>query len=1146
MTRDFGLADDLPPNGTLIQASAGTGKTYSVAAIVALAIAEDATLRIGNVLVTTYTRNAAAELRERIRARMQASAQLLRDRPPPPGYTADALDERLRADAAGRLAKARRLERAVAEFDTATIGTIHSISAQVLRLAGIPATDSGQEDLRERVVAEVVNDAIVAETASGAGPHRDWDEAGLRQLVEKMLGDPFIVPWFDASERSAEEREALAAAARLVEACAARVQDRMRATPSFDDLLRRARDEVTGDDPKAVSFRKALEEKFRLAIVDEAQDTSRLQWELLHAIFPPDGDRRLIAVGDPKQAIYGFRGADVTAYLQFAERGLSQPASSQPGSPQPGISPTSGAATEPPRRTLRENRRSDGPLLDALNATMAAADFGAGIRYEAVRPVPERATSRLEGLRPVELIDSGEAWLEDVAVAKVHELLTSTCVQGGPPRPFRPDECCVLCRTNRVGTAIAEKLGLLGIPAVTTGTASVMSGQMAEDLRLVLDAMARPSDAGRARRAAATAFFGRLLTEAAALGDEEQQAIQEQLALWNAMLERRGVAAMAGEIMADTEVAARLAVGREGERRIVDFAHVVELLHEASGGRGAPARVVLEHFATLAAKEETSELVSRRVESDEDAVRIMTVHAAKGLQFPAVVVVDRWFAKDAARQRGAAVFYAGRERRLDVGLALRGIGTSAVAKATLTAAENEELRRLMYVAVTRPQHHVAILRSAGWEDSLLAALLPSAPATADDIPEDLRDTLAVRSAAALPRPARWAPPKPTTQPASPGLAIGPDKVEQTFRRTSFSDIKNSAARIAPNHFAPAGRGHDEVDSAEAAGGPAGASAGEALGTAPDPAAPDDAGRADGVGAAAAAAGLEAFTLADLPGGTAFGSTVHEIFERAAVGPGQATDAIAVSVRGLVAEVATSRQLRSRQEPLVEMIVESLLTPFGGPPGAPFRDLRFVDFGPADRLAEMDFEMGMADLGRGVLASDVGRVLGRFLPADDPLHDYARLLAGETFNVPLAGLINGQIDAVLRLPGRPADDPRLLIADYKTNRLHRAEDSRPLAAYAPKRLVEAMAHAHYPLQALVYGTAIWRMLRWRLSPRRPADWDAGTCIAGVVYGFVRGMKGAATPVDAAGRRYGVFTWQPPPAVWRRLSNLLAGDLTGVRP
>jgi exodeoxyribonuclease V beta subunit len=85
---------------------------------------------------------------------------------------------------------------------------------------------------------------------------------------------------------------------------------------------------------------------------------------------------------------------------------------------------------------------------------------------------------------------------------------------------------------------------------------------------------------------------------------------------------------------------------------------------------------------------------------------------------------------------------------------------------------------------------------------------------------------------------------------------------------------------------------------------------------------------------------------------------------------------------------------------------------------------------------------------------------------------------------------------------------------------------------------------HPLQALVYGTAVWRLLRWRLGSRKPAGWDPGECIAGIVYGFVRGMKGPDTPEDATGGRYGVFTWQPPSAIWSRLSRLFAGDLTEV--
>ena len=111
--------------------------------------------------------------------------------------------------------------------------------------------------------------------------------------------------------------------------------------------------------------------------MDEAQDTNRLQWELFHALFPPTGENVLIAVGDPKQAIYGFRGADVTAYVNHAQDGVPL----EDGSP--------------PRRTLSVNRRSDGPLLDGLNVVMAGATFGPKITYQNVTAAPDRAASQI-------------------------------------------------------------------------------------------------------------------------------------------------------------------------------------------------------------------------------------------------------------------------------------------------------------------------------------------------------------------------------------------------------------------------------------------------------------------------------------------------------------------------------------------------------------------------------------------------------------------------------------------------------------------------------------------------------------------------------------------------------------------------------
>jgi exodeoxyribonuclease V beta subunit len=1109
MSQDFSLAEHPLKNGTLIEASAGTGKTYSVAAYVTHAIAAEEGLRIGNILVATYTRNAAAELRDRIRGRMVATARILRGRQVV-GQTHDLLDQHLLNGIEERLVKARRLERAIAEFDTATIGTIHSICSRVLRMAGVEAAETGDDDLLDRVLEEVVNDAVVSQAFGETS--RLWDERPLRELVRAILRDPFVVPWFDPADRSPEETASLQAASSIVTACVARVHERMQATPSFDDLLRRAWKEVRENR----LFRDVLRERFRLAIVDEAQDTSRLQWEFLHEIFPPNGDRPLISVGDPKQAIYGFRGADVTAYLRFSDRNQHL------------------GGADPLRRTLAVNRRSDGPLLEGLNATMQGAEFGRGIEYQRVMPADGREAAKLSGLLPVEFLDVGTMSLADAAARKVADLLTARQFAPAATRSFRPGEICLLVRSNAVGSAIEKRLAALGIPAVTTGTASVMAGQTADDVRVLLEAMERPGKIGRVRRAAATMFFGVPLAEVARLGETGEQQVQERINELHVCLQRRGVAAMAAEIMADAAMAARIASGPGGERRIVDFSHLIEVLNDACGAGGCHARVGLEHYAALALKDEKAELVSRRVESDSDAVKIMSVHAAKGLQFPAVVVVDRWTEKK--KLQAPAVFYENDSRLLDIGYAIDGIGTTDRSKEQVLAAENEELRRLIYVAVTRPEHHVCILRAEKWEQSLLAAVMPQAPFSGDRIDGALAGMLAVRSIGDLPEPSSWTPPKDETIVHSPGLAPMPTTVEQVFQRTSFSDITAKAARGFPDSRLsafqpPVGQGHDEAIETLAGGASA-----EALEQADTTAATDIA-----VGAAA----VGSFTIADLPAGTAFGSVVHEILERVDAGPHVEPAELRASIRQVVDAVATARFLQPHHDDLTSMIDAAMQTPFGGPSGAAFRGLRFADFSATDRLPEMTFEMGLAGLGHGVRARDVGRVLRQFIPPADPLAGYADLLAGAAFEQPLAGLINGSIDAVLRLPGLPEADPRLLIADYKTNKLHRRDDSRPLAAYAPTQLVAAMGVHHYPLQALVYGTAVWRMLRWRLGPQKPSGWDPGECIAGVVYGFVRGMKGPDTPLDEAGHRYGVFTWQPPQGIWRRLSDLFAGDLRGVR-
>jgi exodeoxyribonuclease V beta subunit len=187
------------------------------------------------------------------------------------------------------------------------------------------------------------------------------------------------------------------------------------------------------------------------------------------------------------------------------------------------------------------------------------------------------------------------------------------------------------------------------------------------------------------------------------------------------------------------------------------------------------------------------------------------------------------------------------------------------------------------------------------------------------------------------------------------------------------------------------------------------------------------------------------------------------------------------------------------------------------------------------LCELDFELPLAggDLRSAapdIRLADVGALLREHLPAGDALASYADRLMGPALgDQSLRGYLTGSIDAVLRVPdGR---GHRYLVIDYKTNWL--GDPERPLTAadYDRPRLVEAMLHSDYPLQALLYSAALHRFLRWRLP-----DYDPARHLGGVLYLFVRGMCGADTPV-VDGHPSGVFDWQPPPSLVAALSSLL---------
>jgi exodeoxyribonuclease V beta subunit len=288
---------------------------------------------------------------------------------------------------------------------------------------------------------------------------------------------------------------------------------------------------------------------------------------------------------------------------------------------------------------------------------------------------------------------------------------------------------------------------------------------------------------------------------------------------------------------------------------------------------------------------------------------------------------------------------------------------------------------------------------------------------------------------------------------------------------------------------------------------------------------------NGVGAPEAVAAPASLPspMAALPSGAAFGSLVHGVLE--------VTDPFApdleAELRGHLDDQRVWWPVDTPTEELAAALVPLHHTSLGPLAGG----LTLGAIGLSDRLCELDFEIPLAggDVApsgsgdRRVTLADVGALLAQHLGTDDPLRPYAdRLRTPGLGSQPLRGYLSGSIDVVLRVPG-----PRYLVVDYKTNWLGPADEPLTAAAYSRERLVEAMLHSDYPLQALLYVVVAHRYLRWRQPGYDPAQH-----LAGVLYLYVRGMCGPDTP-EEDGHPSGVFSWQPPVALVTALSDLLDG-------
>ncbi len=1115
---DFDVCGPLPSGVTVLEASAGTGKTYTIAALTARYVAEGTPL--DRLLLITFTRMATGELRDRVRERLvgceQALSAILAGASDTYGdpvvtllATGDAADVELRRD---------RLARAVADFDAATIATTHGFCQEVLAELGTV----GDLD-RETAFVEDVSDLL----------EQSLDDLYVRRFHRReRVGGPPIKraealkiaraavdnPMAELEPREEPTDSTAAMRYRLARAVRNELEQRKRrlAIMTYDDLLTRLKDTLDG--PSGEAARERLRSRFDVVLVDEFQDTDPIQWQILDRAFAKGGVT-LVLVADPKQAIYAFRGADVFAYLKAAE--------------------IAGA-----RATLRENRRADQSLIDAYDALFAGANLGhEGITYREVRATPAHRKPRLVGapsdaaLRvrvvhrdgpTIQRTQNGFAATDSVRshvaadlAADVVALLSSNArikhrSPTGEPigdEPLCPRHIAVLVRRNADAERVQEELLNARVPAVLNGAGTVFATRSARDWLALLEAIERPASPVRARTAALTLFLGWRAERIAIASDEEWDEVHRRLHRWSRILRDRGVAALLEEITVGEDLAARVLSSGDGERRLTDVRHLAQLLHRAASTERLGVTALRGWLAERVADadgDEGEEERARRLESDAEAVQVLTIHRSKGLEFPVVYCPFLWH-PTWIREKEPVSFHdpsTGYKHTVDVGL--EGATFKRHFEQHVIEERGEDLR-LAYVALTRAKHQ-AVIWWAGTRDSRhspltrllfskdadgnIAAYGKSTPTDAalverfHELAAAAPGQIAVERSSLAGVPAAWSP--SLEPPVDLAAAQFDRRLDLWWRRTSYTDITAEA--------------HDPMVASEPER--------PVLSDEPETATPVVA-RGD------ARLQLERESpLGEAPVGVEFGTFVHTVLE--------ATDFAAPDLDAELAErVAAAQSRRSLDLGDADQVVQGLRAAISTPLGGIVGGVRLRDIARSDRLDELEFELPLAggDAPTGRLTLDaIARALRQHLSADDPMAGYAARLEDPALRAQVRGFLTGSIDLVIRLDG-----PQFAIVDYKTNWLGPAGEPLTLAHYRPDVLAAEMSRAHYGLQVLLYTVALHRYLRWRLPGYSP-----DRHLAGVLYLFVRGMAGDS---DA-----GVFAWRPPGALVQSLSDVLDGSAT----
>lgn len=1139
-TKFFELTDSLPSREwLLLEASAGTGKTYSLTALVVRYVAELG-LRAEELLMVTFTRAAATEMKQEVRDQLLRAVSALTA---PDSANLEPWLMHLRdCDEAELNLRLERLHAAISSIDSASISTIHGFFQQVLGDLGIRSGEAKSTSPAESdavVANKVVRDVMVRNFASNAyafdpsqSKDPEWVEASVlkslkaassnlsAELVPKVTPPRYGGQWAEAIQRfmiklTGVEFEQAAQWTDLIESLRTEIKAERVAqgVVAFDDLIidlvEKLDDPVLGDE-----IVRVLRSRFRLVLIDEFQDTDTFQWKLFSKVFDLAGVSNdflaMIVVGDPKQAIYRFRGADVGAYLDAAKSMADS------------------------KRQMVTNFRTDRPLVDSLNTWFAGAKFGdSDIGYVPVSTPDKHRDSRLTGGgKPLQIrfLPNSENKVGPVRDAisidvadHIQDLLEHGHIEPLPGSEEKRQkvtlgDICILVRDHDDADPLIAELRRRHIPVVRSRIGSVLDTDALEQLRLLFTALANPGDPRRLRALQLTWFSKSPFdggVEGVAVeneGIDQIEKLQATCRKWAAELETRGIIGWYQVLRLDPEVIDQISTSFEAERRFTDLEHILELLDAYLGGRRVPVSAVLRALGELKqTMNQDADAQKRRIDTDREVIQITTMHSSKGLEYPIVLMP---FPKGLRESKSSPTVYRlGGTRYVDcapsVPWTLNGVDKTK--RLQIERQENiADQLRLFYVAVTRARHQLVIWWGRGKSASgtpltgSLARFLfgDSTNLEADPKPKDVDEerrkivelverlgpNVGFKELTKWEDNRKWEAPTPEVSGVLTAEPFPEHDIERdAWYRWSYSSLSKGARA---NNEGSARGGTDEA--------PGGPELGE-----------------DG--------GPQTFQgpLLGMQASADFGTFVHELFE-----------VIDLSLPDVEAEVRAVIETSGRAASFdadPEVLAQGLMLAIDTPLGAAADDATLRTIG-SNRLNELVFHFPLADGNSSVTPSALFELAASY--DDDQFSDYFKALAAGNRMSAMAGLMTGSIDSVIRLGD--ASNGTYGIVDYKTNRLHTPGDVAPISAYSYESMKHAMEHGDYPLQILVYNVALHRMLQLRL-----AGYDIDRHIGDTNYLFVRGMIGPDTAV-IDGQRNGVFVWRPSSELIVAASKLLGGQ------